>query len=78
MTYGPCYDPLFIVNKDETRWYLAESLEAVADDGCHYQMKLRDGMTWHDGEPITVDDVILFYQGAAGWVQCNRCQQCQI
>ena len=59
MTYGPCYDPLFIVNKDETRWYLAESLEAVADDGCHYQMKLRDGMTWHDGEPITVDDVIF-------------------
>ena len=38
---------------------LAESLEAVADDGCHYQMKLRDGMTWHDGEPITVDDVIF-------------------
>lgn len=59
MTYAPCFDPLFIVNKDETRWYLAESLEATADDGCHYQMKLRDGMTWHDGEPITVDDVIF-------------------
>ena len=25
MTYAPCYDPLFIVNKDETRWYLADS-----------------------------------------------------
>ncbi len=55
---APCFDPLFIVTKDETRWYLAESLEATADDGCHYQMKLKDGLTWHDGEAITADDVV--------------------
>lgn len=59
MASAPCFDPLLIVNKDETRWYLAKSLEATSDDGCHYQLKLNDGMTWHDGEPITVDDIIF-------------------
>ena len=59
IAFSPCFDPLFIVNKDETRWYLAESLEPTAEDGCHYQIKLKEGLTWHDGEPITVDDVIF-------------------
>ncbi len=59
IAFSPCFDPLFIVNKDETRWYLAESLEPTAEDGCHYQMKLKEGLTWHDGEPITADDVIF-------------------
>ena len=36
MASAPCFDPLLIVNKDETRWYLAKSLEATSDDGCHY------------------------------------------
>lgn len=55
---APCFDPLYVVTKDETRWYLAESLEPTAEDGCHYEMKLRDGLTWHDGEKITADDVV--------------------
>ena len=59
IAFSPCFDPLFIVNKDETRWYLAESLEPTAEDGCHYQLKLKDGLTWHDGEAITADDVIF-------------------
>ena len=61
----------FIVTKDETRWYLAESLEATADDGCHYQMKLKDGLTWHDGEAITADDVCLYGKCTA------RCREYQ-
>ncbi|MDO4265475.1 MAG: ABC transporter substrate-binding protein [Eubacteriales bacterium] len=56
---APAFDPLFVITKDGTRWYLADSLEQTADDGCHYQLKLKDGLTWHDGEPITVDDVIF-------------------
>ena len=59
MASTPCFDPLLVINKDETRWYLAKSLESISDDGCHYQLKLNDGMTWHDGEPITVDDIIF-------------------
>lgn len=56
---APCFDPLFIVNKDETRWYLAESIEPTSDDGCHYQLKLKEGLKWHDGEAITADDVVF-------------------
>ena len=58
MAANPCYDSLFIVSSTGTRWYLAESLEATSDDGCHYRMKLTDGALWHDGEPITADDVV--------------------
>ena len=58
MASAPCFDPLYVVTKDETRWYLAESLEPTSDDGCHYEMKIRDDLTWHDGEKITADDVV--------------------
>lgn len=58
MQAAPCFDSLYIVSSSGTRWYLAESLTATSDDGCHYEMKLNDGMKWHDGEPITADDVI--------------------
>lgn len=58
MAAAPCFDPLYIVTKDETRWYLAESLEPTADDGCHYELKLKDGIKWHDGEDFNADDVV--------------------
>lgn len=58
MAAEPCYDNLFIVTSNGTRWYLAESMEPTSDDGCHWEMKLRDGLTWHDGEAITADDVV--------------------
>lgn len=58
MAAAPCFDPLYIVTKDETRWYLAESIEPTADDGCHYELKLKDGVKWHDGEDFNADDVV--------------------
>lgn len=58
MAAAPCFDPLYIVTKDETRWYLAESIEPTSDDGCHYQLKLKDGIKWHDGEVLNADDVV--------------------
>ncbi len=30
-------------------------------DDTTYEVKLRDGVTWHDGSPVTVDDVIFTY-----------------
>lgn len=58
MAAEPCYDSLFIVSSTGTRWYLAESMEPTSDDGCHWEMKLKDGLTWHDGEAITADDIV--------------------
>ena len=36
---------------------LAESIEPNAD-GSVWQVKLRKGVTWHDGKPLTADDVV--------------------
>lgn len=58
MAAEPCYDSLFIVSSSGTRWYLAESMEPTSDDGCHWEMKLKDGLTWHDGEVLDADDVV--------------------
>ena len=56
---APCFDPLYIVTAEGTRWYLADSMEPTSDDGMHYELKLKDGLKWHDGEPITADDVVF-------------------
>ncbi|WP_346795667.1 ABC transporter substrate-binding protein [Halomonas sp. Bachu 37] len=37
---------------------LAESWE-VSDDGRTYTFHLREGVTWHDGEPFTAEDVVF-------------------
>ena len=33
----------------------------VAEDGRSVRFKLRDGLTWHDGEPVTANDVAFTY-----------------
>jgi peptide/nickel transport system substrate-binding protein len=42
---------------------LAESY-AVADDGMSVSFTLKDGLTWHDGKPLTVDDVAWTIEAA--------------
>lgn len=37
---------------------LAESW-AVTDDGLTYTFRLRTGQLWHDGQPVTMDDVLF-------------------
>jgi peptide/nickel transport system substrate-binding protein len=39
---------------------LAESWE-ISDDGLTYTFDLRDGVTWHDGTPLTANDVVYSY-----------------
>jgi peptide/nickel transport system substrate-binding protein len=41
--------------------YLADSFW-MSDDGLSLTFRLRDGVTWHDGTPVTVDDVIWTYE----------------
>ncbi len=55
------FDPLFIVDDEEVRYYLAESY-TVEDK--EITIKLKDGLKWHDGEPITADDILFTFSVA--------------
>lgn len=52
------YDPLFDIVEGENVYRLAEDLQ-VSDDFLTYTLTLKEGMTWHDGQPITADDVVF-------------------
>lgn len=55
------YEPLVYhdTRTDELLPGLAESWEQLDEDS--YQFNLRQGVTWHDGEPFTADDVVWSY-----------------
>lgn len=55
---NPIYDPLYVIDVNETRCYLADSYE-VSEDGMQITVKLKEGLKWHDGEAITADDMIF-------------------
>ncbi|MBX3012156.1 MAG: ABC transporter substrate-binding protein [Caldilineaceae bacterium] len=40
---------------------LGESVE-ISEDGLVYTVHLREGVTWHDGEPFTAEDVLYTYE----------------
>ncbi|RVT84183.1 twin-arginine translocation pathway signal protein [Rhodobacteraceae bacterium CCMM004] len=44
--------------------WAAESVE-WSDDGTEVTLTLREGMMWHDGEPVTTDDVIFSFTAPA-------------
>src|SRR5690606_33365978 len=52
------YTPLVRLDDDmEYEPYLAETME-LSEDGLALTFRLREGMTWHDGTPVTADDVV--------------------
>ncbi len=52
------YDPLMVLDNDlELKPYLLESIEAN-DDNTVYTMKVREGITFHDGTELNADVVI--------------------
>ncbi len=58
------HDSLLTEAADEpAAWYgrLAEGV-AVAEDGAWIAFKIRDGARWHDGQPLTIDDVAYTYR----------------
>ena len=57
------YDGLYRYtgNPPELTPWLAES-HTVSDDGRTWQFKLRTGITFHDGSPLTADDVAYSFQ----------------
>lgn len=55
------YDTLMYMNPDGTHDpepRIAESYE-ISEDGLDYTFKIRDDVTFHDGTPVTVDDVVF-------------------
>jgi peptide/nickel transport system substrate-binding protein len=64
-SYEPDIAIQYIMYEGLTAWdfdmnltnLLAETIEPNAD-GTVWQVKLRDGVTWHDGKPLTADDVV--------------------
>ncbi|MGN7764097.1 ABC transporter substrate-binding protein [Paenibacillus sp. 22594] len=52
------YAPLFQVNNGKKTFYLADSLTPSADN-LTYTLKLKSGLTWHDGEKLTADDIVF-------------------
>jgi peptide/nickel transport system substrate-binding protein len=55
------YEPLVILNAQATgvQYVLAESIEAQNGKADAWLIKLRPGVTFHDGKPLTADDVLF-------------------
>lgn len=59
--FGLVYDTMYQLQLDGSfKLSLAESV-TVSDDSLTYTYKIRDGVKWHDGEPLTAEDVVFTY-----------------
>jgi peptide/nickel transport system substrate-binding protein len=55
------YDSMYELNLDGSfTLNLADSVER-SDDGLVYTYKIKDGIKWHDGQPLTAEDVAFTY-----------------
>lgn len=62
---GHVFGTLFeITETGEIVPFLAESY-SVSEDGTEYSFKLHEGLTCHDGEALTAEDVVYTFQRAA-------------
>lgn len=59
---GLVYDSLFQMDEDLVAqpWLVEEY--TVSDDYLTYSFKLHEGVTWHDGTPLTAEDVKFTYE----------------
>ncbi len=56
------YDGLMQIDADGMpQTWLADSID-VNEEGAVYTVELVDGVTWHDGEALTADDVVFTYE----------------
>lgn len=62
---GQCYDGLYKLDKDgNVIANLAEDLPTISEDGLTYTIKLKDGLTWSDGTPLTAEDFVWSWKRA--------------
>ncbi|BBM66104.1 ABC transporter substrate-binding protein [Vibrio alfacsensis] len=61
--HGIMFEPLFVLNNmtGETHYRLAESV-TYSDDLKTITLKLRDGLQWSDGAPLTAEDVVFSFE----------------
>jgi peptide/nickel transport system substrate-binding protein len=52
---------------------LAEALPTVDDSGRTYTFKLRDGVKFHDGQPLVADDVVFPTKRSSTRLRTRRC-----
>ncbi|TYL38522.1 ABC transporter substrate-binding protein [Natronococcus pandeyae] len=57
------YDQLYRIDEDgfPSPWLATDDPE-IEDDGMTYTLEIRDGVTFHDGEDLTVEDVEFTYE----------------
>lgn len=55
---GMCFEPLIRLGGTGTLEYVLAQELTPNKDFTQYTLKLRPGVMWHDGKPLTVDDVI--------------------
>jgi peptide/nickel transport system substrate-binding protein len=59
--FGLVFDTMYQLQLDGSfKLSLAESVN-VSEDGLVYTYKIRDGVKFHDGEPLTAEDVVFTY-----------------
>jgi peptide/nickel transport system substrate-binding protein len=44
---------------------LVEAPPTISDDHLTYTLKIREGVQWHDGQPLTPEDVLFTFKAAA-------------
>lgn len=53
------FNPLYVVESNgEKTFYLADSVD-VSEDFLTYTVKLKSDLKWHDGKPLTADDLVF-------------------
>lgn len=60
MTY--LYDPLVIMDFDGNFHPAVGQGWEISDDGTQWEIEVTDGLTFHDGSDVTVDDVVFTFQ----------------
>lgn len=50
------------IEKQTLRPDLVKTMPAVSDDGLLYTFELRDSITWDDGAPLTMDDILFTFK----------------
>ncbi|MBE2238767.1 MAG: ABC transporter substrate-binding protein [Caldilineaceae bacterium] len=59
--YGLVYDAMFALQLDGSYTPNLAASYTISDDGLVWTFKLRDGFTFHDGEPLTAEDIVFSY-----------------